>query len=337
MKRIALEEYGSYLGRDRGCLVVRDRERTEKRYALANNEISEVQLRTGNSVSVGALVSCGFWNIDVIVMTSRGHPIAILKSLYDDSHVKTRIAQYESLRNGKCVEIAKAILLGKLEGQDRLLSKYGLRRIDYRVLEKIRNIEGKSMQEIRNKLTTIEGHCAEKYFEQVFGLFNETTRPERRKGFKAFDPINNVFNLTYTVLKWKVHVALLKAKLEPYLGYLHEIVFGRPSLVCDFVELYRYLMDDFVVGYARNLKPTDFILKEEDLTSTRKAKRQYLNDRMQRDYLKRLNSYFTSRVEIPRIRKGEHQEIETLINEEALLLAKYLRSENKEWNPRIVD
>lgn len=31
------------------------------------------------------------------------------------------------------------------------------------------------------------------------------------------------------------------------------------------------------------------------------------------------------------------QEIETLINEEALLFAKYLRLETKEWNPRIVD
>jgi hypothetical protein len=32
---------------------------------------------------------------------------------------------------------------------------------------------------------------------------------------------------------------------------------------------------------------------------------------------------------------GEQQEIETLINEEALLLAKYLRHEKKEWTPRI--
>ena len=42
------------------------------------------------------------------------------------------------------------------------------------------------------------------------------------------------------------------------------------------------------------------------------------------------------KVEIPRIMRGEHQEIETLINEEALLFAKYLRNERKEWIPRIV-
>jgi hypothetical protein len=50
-----------------------------------------------------------------------------------------------------------------------------------------------------------------------------------------------------------------------------------------------------------------------------------------------LNEYFQTKVEIPRIRMRKKQEIETLINEEALLLARYLRNEVKEWNPRIVD
>jgi len=40
-------------------------------------------------------------------------------------------------------------------------------------------------------------------------------------------------------------------------------------------------------------------------------------------------------VEVPRIRIGKKQTIETLINEEALLLAKYLRDERKTWTPRI--
>jgi hypothetical protein len=34
--------------------------------------------------------------------------------------------------------------------------------------------------------------------------------------------------------------------------------------------------------------------------------------------------------------RGEKQELETLINEEALLFAKFLRNETKEWKPRIV-
>jgi len=40
-------------------------------------------------------------------------------------------------------------------------------------------------------------------------------------------------------------------------------------------------------------------------------------------------------VEIPLIRYGERHRIETMINEETLLLARYIRDERKNWFPRI--
>jgi hypothetical protein len=40
-------------------------------------------------------------------------------------------------------------------------------------------------------------------------------------------------------------------------------------------------------------------------------------------------------VRIPRIRIGDKKEIETLINEEALLFAMFLRQEGQTWKPRI--
>jgi len=52
--------------------------------------------------------------------------------------------------------------------------------------------------------------------------------------------------------------------------------------------------------------------------------------------MQRLNQLFESEVEIPRIRHAKRQTLDTLINEEALLLAKYLRNEKKEWKPRIL-
>jgi CRISPR/Cas system-associated endonuclease Cas1 len=61
--------------------------------------------------------------------------------------------------------------------------------------------------------------------------------PSRKATFLAYDGMNNTFNLAYEVLKWKVHAAIVKAKLEPYLGFLHSAQFGKPSSVCDFQEL----------------------------------------------------------------------------------------------------
>jgi len=60
-----------------------------------------------------------------------------------------------------------------------------------------------------------------------------------------------------------------------------------------------------------------------------------MNDAEARRMMRELGDYFESKVDIPLIRHGKRQRIETLINEEALLLAKYLRDERKTWSPRV--
>jgi len=52
--------------------------------------------------------------------------------------------------------------------------------------------------------------------------------------------------------------------------------------------------------------------------------------------MKELNNYFESKVDVPLMRHGKKQRIETLINEEAKILAKHLRDERKDWIPRII-
>ncbi len=53
--KLRLEGYGELLGREKGCLVVKDRKGKYEKYRLTENQIAEVQLRSGNLVSVGAL------------------------------------------------------------------------------------------------------------------------------------------------------------------------------------------------------------------------------------------------------------------------------------------
>ena len=98
---------------------------------------------------------------------------------------------------------------------------------------------------------------------------------EEKKICKAYDIANNVLSLGYSVLFWKIQIALMKAKLEPYLGFLHSTQWGLPSLVLDFQELYRYLVGDFAIQYRKNLNDGDFVLKTEDC-SGKKDKKQFL-------------------------------------------------------------
>jgi hypothetical protein len=91
-----------------------------------------------------------------------------------------------------------------------------------------------------------------------------------------------------------------------------------------------------VIEQCRTVNSKDSVLKEEDCSANRKRKRQYRNEEKNRDLLNRLDKYCEKKVAISRMRRGEDQEIETLISEEALLFAKYLRDEKPTWHPRIV-
>jgi len=110
---------------------------------------------------------------------------------------------------------------------------------------------------------------------------------------------------------------------------------GTPSLICNFQELYRHIVDDFTIQYCQNLGSQDFVLKTLNYAGM-KEKRQFLKEEKARDMISKLDKQFETRVSIPRIRRGSKQELETLITEEALLFARYLRNEKPSWNPRVV-
>jgi len=334
--KIVLDGYGSYLGMEKGCFTVRNKEGNVKRYPLFENEIGEVILKSGNAVSVGALASMGFWGIDVLILSRKGKPVAMLKSIDDDSHVKTKLAQYEAYRNGKAIKIAKQIVYSKIESENIVLRKYGLEQHDLMAVKtKIENLESINLKTVRRKLLPIEALASRTYFKQIFKLFPKSLRAKKRKGWKAFDGTNNTFNLAYTLLKYKVHSAILKAKLEPFLGFLHSEQFGKPSLVCDLMELYRYLIDDFLIRFSQKLTEKDFVYKTEWFSSNKLGKRQVLNNEKTKELTQRLNSFFEKKIKISRVKYGKRQQIESLINEEACLLAKYLRSEKPTWKPRL--
>ena len=147
-----------------------------------------------------------------------------------------------------------------------------LKRHDFSAVEKVNNLKDENTERLRARLMAYEGHFSDRYFNQIFSLIPESLRPESRKTFKAYDGTNNIFNLAYEILSWKVQHALIKAKLEPYLGFLHSTVKGKPSLICDFQELYRYLFDDFVIQNCRKLKRKDFRVSQKTIQQSEKAK-----------------------------------------------------------------
>jgi CRISPR/Cas system-associated endonuclease Cas1 len=118
------------------------------------------------------------------------------------------------------------------------------------------------------------------------------------------------------------------------LGFLHSVQRGKPSLVCDFQELYRYLIDDFLIERCHKLRKKDFVLVTDFMMHLKMGKKIHLKEYETDSLAEDLNAFFDRMVDVERIKVGKRQTIDTLISEEALLFAKYLRNEGKDWIPR---
>jgi CRISPR-associated endonuclease Cas1 len=116
------------------------------------------------------------------------------------------------------------------------------------------------VDEVRVNIQALEGKCTLEYFKQFFKFFPDFLKTKNRHKRGAQDPLNNLMNLGYEVLKRRVHIAVAATHLNPYIGYLHGIQFGKPSLVCDPMEAWRFRVEDFILDYHEKLDPDCFVL-----------------------------------------------------------------------------
>ncbi|MDP2645310.1 MAG: CRISPR-associated endonuclease Cas1 [Desulfobacterales bacterium] len=116
-----------------------------------------------------------------------------------------------------------------------------------------------------DRLRGLEGFAAKLYF----GAFPSLIRNQRfpfngRNRRPPLDPVNAMLSFAYTLITNEVLSAVKTVGLDPYLGALHEIDYGRPSLACDLVEEYRtFMADRLVLGLINRqaVMPEDFICR----------------------------------------------------------------------------
>ena len=73
----------------------------------------------------------------------------------------------------------------------------------------------------------------------------------------ATDPLNALLSLTYTLIMNELAGLLEAAGLDPFLGFLHQIDYGRPSLALDLLEPFRHPVADRLVLMLVNRRMLD--------------------------------------------------------------------------------
>ena len=72
------------------------------------------------------------------------------------------------------------------------------------IAQRVESLETDSLKDARQRLTSFEGKMSEVYLREIFKLIPENLRPAERQTFQAYDGVNNLFNMAYEILSWKV-------------------------------------------------------------------------------------------------------------------------------------
>jgi len=217
----------------------------------------------GVSLSADLVEACCERGIRLSFLTGSGKPYAMLSSPMLTATVITRREQLAAYNDSRGVELAKAIVRGKLGNQASLLKYFGkyLKESNppafhdlgalVKTITKGRadtaRISEPNIDAAREALLSIEGLAGRTYWKGVRLLIPENLGFESREHRGAPDPVNSALNYGYGILYTQVWGAIMNAGLEPFAGFLHVDRPGKPSLVLDMVEEFRQPVVDRAV------------------------------------------------------------------------------------------
>lgn len=173
------------------------------------------------------------------------------------------------------LHVAKLMIAGKIQNYRSILRRYVR---DYgesqEIDEAVRVLDANKHHVLqagdKTKLMGNEGMASNAYFEVLpklilhqkegFPFSGRNRRPPK-------DAVNAMLSLAYTLIANDITAALETVGLDPYVGFLHSLRPGRPSLALDMMEEFRaYLGDRFVLSLInkRQISPKDFLYQGDN-------------------------------------------------------------------------
>ena len=268
MSTLYVSEQGATLHKKGKRLLVRKGDQLINDIPMIKLE-KVVLLGKGVSITTPAMFDLMNQGIDVVYMTQRGR---FVSRLIGKEHNNCRLRFQQALFVGDMttsLKLAKGIVEGKIKNQRTLVRRHchevlqGQMRLDL-MAERIQQVQSaQNLDELRG----IEGMAANHYFS-LFKHLLKSPRQGRwgfydRNYYPPKDPINALLSFGYTILLNEVTAACQKIGLDPYLGCLHAINYGRPSMALDIMEEFRpIIVDSLVLDLVNHgrLQPKDFVI-----------------------------------------------------------------------------
>lgn len=220
------------------------------------------------------------FRIPVSIRTSGNNEIISIQ-YPSEKNVFLKQLQYKMLEDEeRKLQIAKTIVLGKIKNQLAFIQRIKRNAADKTKISdsviKIKQIPKKVEKcESLESLRGLEGMTARFYFS-ILGLHIKPDWAifEKRSKHPPETNVNAVLSYLYFLLSGEVEIAIQSEGLDCMVGNLHELQYGRQSLVYDLMEEFRVPFADIICCRLFNhkiLNQKDFIKEQKVVYLTREG------------------------------------------------------------------
>lgn len=261
MSHIYITNNGSVLSVDGGRFVVK--QKNEIVTGIPKETVESISIFGNSSITTKCtqeLLSAG---IPVCYFSSRGRYFGRLESSYSNKVIQMH-KQFQTFANHEyALGLSRKIVMAKINNQIVVLRRYTGScslyddNIEFMKKMKVKAANGLGNEEIMG----FEGMAARTYFKTISEFINPEFKFYERNRRPPKDPFNALLSLGYTLLLHEIIPKLQVEGLNPYLGVLHQMRNGNPSLANDLIEEWRaVLVDSTVLSMiqGKEISPDDF-------------------------------------------------------------------------------
>jgi CRISPR-associated protein Cas1 len=199
-------------------------------------------------------------------------------------NVMTRIAQHRVFQDrAAALSLARSFVASKIRNC-RVLLRRNAEELPQTVLDLLAELADEAaVAPSHEVLLGKEGAAARFYFENlprmIRGDLRETFRFDGRNRRPPRDPVNAMLSFSYAMIVRELTGTLHGIGLDPYVGFLHQPRYGRPSLALDLMEEFRPVICDSVVINAVNngvVQARDFLIHPTGVALTPGGRKKFI-------------------------------------------------------------
>lgn len=262
---------GSYLSVHEGIFQISHR---DDKTTVSPTRVERIIVTTHAAISTDAIKTCLENNIDLLIVQDNGDVIGRFWLARFGSIAAIRRKQLEKYQTPQGLQIALDWITQKLSNQIKFIQDLAKNRpalsaelsgLAYSIelnRQKLLEIKGRMLDEVRDTIQGLEGSASNQYFKALAISLPDRWRFEKRSRQPAKDPFNAFLNYAYGILYSQVERSCIIAGLDPYIGFLHTDNYNKPSLVFDIIENFRIYADICVVHLFSQKKVSNEMVTE---------------------------------------------------------------------------